>query len=267
MDSNLVLEKNKALFKLRGLPPIYWLNLENDIHRREYMEDQFKYWQIQNHTRISGFDGRVDDVCEHLSGRAPDNMSQNEIGCCISHLKAIKHFYENTDDEYALIFEDDIVLDIAKFWSFTWKDFVSKLPHDWDCVQLTTICTGNIHVQLHHYFINDFSAAAYLITRHHAAKIIKNHIRDEKFKLDNGVKPRAVSEDTIFGSGKTYSIPLFLYRLDLGSAIHPEHIDVYHRGSYNALYQFWEQQGFEMSIDQFMTYDPYLNRISNPTPT
>jgi len=262
MDSNLTLDKNKSCFKLNGLPSILWLNLDNDTHRREYMESQFRYWEIDNHERIAGFDGRTDDVCESLSGRAPDNMSTNEIGCCMSHLKAIKHFYENMTDDYVLIFEDDVALETVKFWNFTWKDFVAKLPHDWDCVQLTTICTGNIHVRLHHYFINDFSAAAYLITRHHAAKIMKNHVRGDKFKLDTGVKPRAVSEDTIFGSGKTYSIPLLLYRLDLGSAIHPEHIDIYHRGSHNALMNFWENQGCQMHISELMDYDPYLNRIS-----
>lgn len=258
------MDKNKALYKLKGLPPIYWLNLDADTHRREYMEKHFAYWGVENHKRVSGYDGRSDDVCEYISGRPPSEMSQNEMGCCMSHLKAIKDFYENTDEKYALIFEDDVVLDIAKFWNFTWKDFVAKLPYDWDCVQLTTICTGNIHANLHYYFINDFSAAAYLISRHHAAKIVKNHIRGEKFKLDNGVKPRAVSEDTIFGSGKTYSIPIFLYRLDLGSAIHPEHIDIYHKGSHNALYNFWKEQGCGMTIDQLMQYDPYLNRISNP---
>lgn len=256
------MDKNKALFKLKGLPPIYWLNLDNDTHRREYMENQFAYWEIENHTRIAGFDGRVDDVCEHLSGRAPDNMSQNEIGCCMSHLKAIKHFYENTNDDYALIFEDDIVLDIAKFWSFTWKDFVSKLPHDWDCVQLTTICTGDIHVQLHHYFINDFSAAAYLITRHHAAKIVKNHVRGEKFKLDNGVKPRAVSEDTILETGKTYTIPLFLYNLNMGSAIHTDHLSIFHKGPHDALLNWWQQSGADVDIREYMNYDPYLGRIT-----
>jgi len=87
-------DKNKSAFKLKGLPPVYWLNLDSDTHRREYMEDQFKYWEIENHTRISGYDGRVDDVCAHLSGIAPDNVSTNELGCCLSHLKAIKHFYE-----------------------------------------------------------------------------------------------------------------------------------------------------------------------------
>jgi len=61
------MDKNKTLFNLRGLPPIYWLNLENDIHCREYMENQFKYWEIENHTRISGFDGRVDDVLDQIT--------------------------------------------------------------------------------------------------------------------------------------------------------------------------------------------------------
>lgn len=260
------MDKNKSEFKLKSIPPVYWINLDSEEQRRIYMESQFKYWGIENHTRISGFDGRTDDVCQYISGIAPDDMSTSEIGCCMSHLKAIKHFYEETDSEYCLIFEDDVVLGTAKYWSFTWKDFVAKLPHDWDCVQLTTICTGNIHVILHHYFINDFSAAAYLITRHHAAKIMKNHIRKDKFKLSNGVKPRATSEDTILGSGKTYSIPLFLYRLDMGSAIHPEHIEIFHKGSHDALTNFWTQQGSDMTIDEFMNYDPYLNRISNPTP-
>lgn len=258
------MEKNKSVHKLKGLPPIYWLNLDSDEHRRMYMEAQFKYWELDNHIRISGFDGRVDDVCEHISGIAPDNMTTNEIGCCMSHLKAIKHFYNETESDYCIIFEDDVSFDTVKFWDFTWKDFFSKLPYDWDCVQLTTICTGTIHVQLHNHFINDFSAAAYLITRHHAAKIIKNHIRKEKYKLDIGVKPRAVSEDTIFGTGKTYSMPIFLYRLDLGSAIHPEHIDIFHKGSHDALMQFWQQQGSQITLDQLMQYDPYLNRISNP---
>ena len=258
-------DKNKSVSKIKGLPAIYWINLDSDTHRREYMEDQFEYWQIENHTRISGYDGRTDDICQHIVGAAPDQVTTSELGCCMSHLKAIKHFYEETDDDYCLIFEDDVVLDLVKYWNFNWKDFFAKLPYNWDCVQLTTICTGNIHVCLHHYFINDFSAAAYLITRHHASKIMKNHIRGEKFKLNNGVKPRPVSEDTIFGSGITYSIPIFLYRLDLGSAIHPEHIEIYHKGSHDALENFWRNEGYEMTLDQLMEYDPYLNRISNPT--
>ena len=44
---------------------------------------------------------------------------------------------------------------------------------------------------------------------------MKHHIRGDKYKLDNGVKPRAVSEDTILETGKTYTIPIFLYNIDI----------------------------------------------------
>lgn len=257
-----MMDKNKSTFKLKGLPHIYWLNLDSDTHRRQYMEDQFSYWEIVNHTRISGYDGRHDDVSCHLKGRIPDNISQNELGCCMTHLKAIKEFYENSNDEYCLILEDDVNLDIAKYWNFTWNDFFAHVPYDWDCVQLTTICTGDIHVRLHLKFINDFSAAIYLITRHHAEKIVRNHIRGDKYKLDNGIKPRAVSEDVILESGKTYTIPLFLYNLSMGSAIHPEHLSIFHKGPHDALLNFWQQNGSNVDIREYMNYDPYLGRIT-----
>ncbi|NDB29570.1 glycosyltransferase family 25 protein [archaeon] len=264
-DTLLLMDKNKSAFKLENIPHVYWLNLDNDVERREYMETQFEYWNIKNHTRISGYDARIDDVSSNLKGRIPDNVSQSELGCCLSHLKAIKHFYENSNDDYCMIVEDDVNFSIAKYWNFSWRDFFCHIPYDWDCVQLTTICTGNIHVKLHLRFVNDFSAAVYLITRHHASKIIKNHIRGNKYRLDNGVKPRAVSEDVVFESGKTYSIPIFLYNLELGSTIHPEHIEVFHRQPHDGLLNFWKQMGPELQIKDYMDYDPWNGRISQPS--
>ena len=256
------MDRNKSAFKLEGLPAIYWLNLDTDTDRRFYMEEQFKYWNVNNHTRISGYDAREDDAAEYLKGRIPDNVSQTELGCCMSHLKAIKHFYEETDDEYCMILEDDVDFSTVRYWNFTWQEFIRLAPYNWDCLQLTTICTGDIHVKLHLKFINDFSAAVYLITRHHAAKVLKNHMRGDKWKLDNGVKPRAVSEDTILESGKTYTIPLFLYNLSFGSTIHQEHIGVFHQGPHTALSNYWQQQGLSVDIREWMNYDPYLGRIT-----
>ena len=59
----LLLDKNRSVFKLQGIPHIYWLNLDADVERREYMESQFRYWEIKNHTRIVGYDGRDDGRC------------------------------------------------------------------------------------------------------------------------------------------------------------------------------------------------------------
>jgi hypothetical protein len=256
------MDKNKSAYKLRNIGPIYYLNLDGQPERKEYMEEQFKYWEIDNYTRISAYDGREDDLSDIIKGRYPDNMTSGEIGCTTSHLKAIKHWYETTDTPYAIIMEDDVDLQTVRFWNFTWVDFASKVPYDWDVIQLAIICTGDLHVKLHKRFVNDFSTAAYMITRHHAEKLLKFHVRDDKYKLDHGVKPRAVADDLIYNSGNTFSIPLFLYRISLGSSIHPEHIDVFHKASHDGLLQFWERQGHDMNIDDLMNYDPYLGRIT-----
>ena len=137
------------------------------------MEDQFKYWEIENYTRISAYDGRDGrDLGDILKGRYPDNMSSSEVGCVTSHLKALQHFLETSDSPYALIMEDDCDLDTVKHWGFTWKDFFSKVPYDYDVIQLAIINPAQVHLKMHRRFVNDFSTACYLITRYHAQKII-----------------------------------------------------------------------------------------------
>ena len=260
-----LMDKNKATYKLKGLPPIFYINIDAQTDRAQYMEEQFKYWEIENYTRISAYDGREDDLSDVIKGRYPDMMSSGEVGCVTSHLKAIKHWMETSDSPYAIIMEDDCDISIVKYWNFTWQDFISRAPYAWDVIQLAIICTGNIVVPIHNRFINDFSTACYVITRHHAEKLIRNHIRGDKYKLDNGVRPRAVADDLIYNSGCTYATPIFLYKIELGSTIHPDHVDIFHKNSYNAILNFWETQGSQLSIDQITNYDPYLGRITEPS--
>ena len=259
------MDKNKAAYKLKSIPPIYCINLDGQTERWQYMEDQFKYWEIEDYTRISAYDGREDDLSNIIRGRYPDMMSSSEIGCTTSHLKAIKHWYETSDTPYAIMMEDDCNLDTVKYWNFTWKDFISKAPYAWDVIQIAIISTGNIHVSIHTRFVNDFSTACYVITRHHAEKLLKLHVRGDKYKLDNGVKPRPVADDLVYNSGLTFAIPLLLYKIEMGSSIHPDHIDTFHRNCCNGILNFWETRGHEISIDTLMNFDPYLGRISNPS--
>ena len=97
------MDKNKSVYKLKNIPPIYYLNLDGQPERRQYMEEQFKYWEIENYTRISAYDGRQDDLSDIIKGRYPDNMT----GCTTSHLKALQHWIETSDSPYAVIMEDD----------------------------------------------------------------------------------------------------------------------------------------------------------------
>ena len=260
-----VLDKNKSAYKLKNIGPIYCINLDEQPERWEYMENQFKYWEIENYERISAYDGRDDDLGHILKGRYPDLMESGEVGCTTSHLKAIKHFLETSDAPYAVMMEDDCSLDLVRFWNFTWQDFISKVPYDWDVVQIAVICTGDVHIKVHKRFVNEFSTACYIITRHHAEKLVRLHCRGKKYKLDNGVKPRAVADDLIYNSGNTYSMPLLVYRTELGSSIHPEHIGAFHEGNFNALNNFWQQNGAGIDLADYMNYDPYLGRITENT--
>ena len=224
------------------------------------MQDQFEYWNIKNYTRISGYDGREDDLSDILKGRYPDRMTSGEVGCTTSHLKALKEFLE-TDEPCALIMEDDCDLGPIQHWAFTWKEFAAKIPYCYDVVQLAIINPAQIAVQLHRRFVNDFSTACYLITRHHAEKLVRLHCRGDKYKLDNGSKPRAVADDLIYNSGMTYAIPLLLYRIELGSDIHDIHVDVFHKSSHEGLWQFWRNQAADQDWNALFEFNAYYGTL------
>ena len=95
MSDLALLDKNKSAYKLKNIGPIYCINLDDQTDRWEYMEDQFKYWEIDNYERISAYDGRDDDLSDIIKGKYPNNMSSGEIGCTTSHLKAMKHFWRH----------------------------------------------------------------------------------------------------------------------------------------------------------------------------
>ena len=260
-------DRNKGAHKLNTFGPVYCINLDGQPERWQYMEDQFKYWELKDYTRISAYDGRDDDLSDIIKGIYPTNMTSGEIGCTTSHLKAMKHFLDNSDAPYAIIMEDDCDMEVVRFWNFNWADVVAHFPYDYDVVQIAIICTGDIHVKLHKRFVNDFSTACYVISRHHAEKLVRLHCRGgytgvQKYKIDQGVKPRAVADDLIYNSGNTFAIPLLMYKVELGSSIHPEHVGVWHVQSHKALWGWWSQEGANIDIADHMNYDPYLGRVT-----
>ena len=129
------MDKNKSVNKLKGLPPVYVINLDGEPHRWEAAEDMLKYWEVENYTRISAYHGREDDLSDILKGRYPDQMTSGEVGCTTSHLKAMKEFLK-TDASCAIIMEDDCDISTAFYWGFTWKDFYAKIPYDLSLIHI-----------------------------------------------------------------------------------------------------------------------------------
>jgi len=243
--------------KLKGMGPVLWINLDTETDRQEHMNSLFDYYEIKN-TRISAIDARGDnDATEFLHGRFPELITPGELGCTMSHLKAIKHFYYETDLDHIIICEDDIVFDTVEYWPFTWSGFMSSVPYDWDVLQCSITSTKNLRANLHPRLINDFCAAFYIITRHHAEKLIKHHVKGDKYRLDQKIKPRATSEEIIYNSGRTYSIPMFTYRYDFDSGIHQDHIEVFHKQNVDGIMKFWKERPPELGTKELLDYEFY----------
>ena len=48
METQDLMDKNKSAYKLEGIGPIYCINLDGQPERWEYMENQFKDWEIKD---------------------------------------------------------------------------------------------------------------------------------------------------------------------------------------------------------------------------
>ena len=206
------------------------------------MKEQLDFWQLENYERISAFDGRNSDLSEIISGRYPNAVTPPEIGCVTSHLKVsntgMKPVIVSMQSSWKMIATSFLCLTGL----FSWKEVMRRIPYDWDCFQIAVINPRKLVANIHPRYVDDYSTAAFVVNRRYAEKLIHFHCRGDKFKLDNGVRPRAVADDLIYNAGKTYAMPLLLYKLELGSSIHEDHVEVFHKNSRLGLDHFWVNQ-------------------------
>ena len=82
MEDFSLRDKNKSAYKLKDFGPVYCINLDGQPDRWQYMENQFKYWEITNYTRISAYDGREDDlsgICLLYTSPSPRDRQKSRM--------------------------------------------------------------------------------------------------------------------------------------------------------------------------------------------
>ena len=93
--------------------PIYLISLEQDIKRREELQQRFPK-NYNNFILIKAIDGRKLSAKDYYDKtityfiEKKQIMSPAELGCTFSHIKALKEFLK-TDAKFGLIIEDDIL--------------------------------------------------------------------------------------------------------------------------------------------------------------
>lgn len=174
--------------KLKNFPKVHYITIADDSRRRDLLEKKFEKYGIGKENLIPHIFERYKDEDHHLVSNFLDQigwyrLSFGSRGPLTSHLKAIKEWYNNTDEPYAIFCEDDLGLDTVKYWNFTWEEFFNNLPENWGCVQLVLLreTYENYTSGFKFRAWDDWSACAYLLSREHARKLIESYYYDDSF--------------------------------------------------------------------------------------
>lgn len=246
--------------KLLNFPSVYCTTLENSIDRQENIKQEFLKFKIANNQIIKSKKyQKSDDV---IFGKHTHYLDGATLGCVCSHLKMIKKWYEETNEDYAFFCEDDLSFETVQYWNFSWEEFIDSLPKKWDCVQLICIGEHLNPIMFRKRYWDDWSVGAYILTRKYAKVLIDAFIVEDFFKLefpeDHFWAPLAenliyYAPETLIemDSGKynVYSFPLFVENIKFNStfADFPEHKE-HHVESYYSTIDWWKNIGKNAKI-------------------
>lgn len=200
---------------------VFLINLDRSPERLQAMHEILMKSKIP-YERISGFDASKEDLSacpldveafRKNHGRLAPR--KGEIGVYQSHIKAIQKFFES-DKEFAIIFEDDVILDE----NFTESiDQLLKWNEAWDVVPLFHFHSGgsvaikkNQGLELTVFFAHISSAAAYILNKKAAKKLLEN-LKQQKACIDHslfeawvhGLKLRGISPMPVNLSGNSHA--------------------------------------------------------------
>ena len=262
----MILDKdNINTSKLEEFPSVYYISLEESTERQKNIENQFKRYNINPKAIISK---RFSECGDIIMGKYVYGLNDGTKGCAVSHLKAIKEWYENTDEDYAFFCEDDLSLETVQYWNFTWKEFIESLPEDAECVQLLYIRNdGKIpSLNLVEREFDNWAVTAYIIKRDYAKKIIDTYCINNSYKLElPNQELLPLVENLIYNLGKVYSIPLFVENIKLKSTftVDSNHDSKLHSSthekSYIKIMELWERNTIKFNkkiVDYFPFFAP-----------
>lgn len=235
--------------KLSGFPHTYFINYEEHTERRKNVEKELEDYGI-NYTPF--ITTKEQDENSVVYGTYLKNLDNHGKYIALSHLRAIKHWYNNTNEPFGVFVEDDVSFEPSKYWYFNWTSFVKNLPKDWDCVQMCRIREHETEVNFRRRLWDDWAATAYMITRKYAKKLIESYYQDDEFLLEiQGTNLMPIIENLIYVPGNTYSFPMLIEKPTAKSShqLKPDanspmelmnYIESWHNASSSIILNWWK---------------------------
>lgn len=270
--------------KLKGIPKIYYFNLDERVDRKEYTESQYDHYEIKNYVRHStskfqyhNFDEWKDQLILNDIEDSPRPKAHIvECAITLSYFDFFKTWLETTDEDLILLMEDDYDLSYIDYWHFDWEYLMNNIPFDWDCIQLSFENNTIIPCFLHPVY-TDHCMGASLLNRRYVEKIVRVMTVDGKFDLtkricnsrwaqknsnpaleNNKWRHPNMSFDYVMGHcGKTYCLPLITQSNTIGSysqnLLRKDDFPALHFTS-RAVKLWWTKFRDKFSLEDFFMY-------------
>jgi GR25 family glycosyltransferase involved in LPS biosynthesis len=205
--------------------------MDKHISRRDYITNQLDKVSHTYH-RVKGFNGNLittpsaGNIEDVSFVNSYDRLTKSEVGCCISHILAIKQAYES-GTVVAMICEDDIYLGTYSLIPRL-SDIVSDAPKDWKILQLYSMDFSNdkkysnfvknndgkyIYVKREYPKKAFASTLAYLINRKGMSDILQKvyrntstiHLKPVSIKNNKVYPPRGEADFFIYDLVESYA--------------------------------------------------------------
>jgi len=258
--------------KVTNFPTVNYITLYENVARMEFMNEQLSRYGIRymvwlNH-RYTTFAHTINLVWPEIIPEEEEIFRGfSHPGTVISYLTAMKNWYDTTNEEYAIFCDDDMSFESIDHWSFTWQEFLDKLPEDWECVQLVRInnwspglINNGMKAEIPSLTMrvrewDDFGAAG-LFTREYVKKILDRHWIDPlnfNFQIPypggSDMFYYATIENVLFTNlnSTVYNVPLLMEKpfpttLDIPQAVYS------HLKSYEYCSALWNLYGQDLPL-------------------
>ena len=217
----------------------YWINLDKSTKRKLFMENQFKEKNIDN-VRVSAI--TPDDFDTVLANKRPLTCKhpgcvncEYEIACISSHIKAMKEAITNTNDEWFVVMEDDMLLP----YDIDYDTLIKDAPPDFEILQLCISYGNTVEFLYNNLLLNNKlhfikwqyllpCAGMYIVSRKGAEKLVNKFYVNGKYDFSS-CEFQIVADVALYSTANTYTatFPCSYPNIEMGSEIHPHHLDAH----------------------------------------
>ena len=208
--------------------PIFYINLDRSIEKRDKMENQLKQY-FNDYQRVSGVDGSKlhpniynNKINNHISynlknfdGTIDRGNPSAVIGCLLSHIKTILSINEKGCD-YAVVLEDDMDFQYYPKWNTTFETIIQEAPSDWDIIKLFSLNQNKLKEDVdlfkkgikyrklsQSHIKSEWSTGCYIINKKGISKIMKD-IQNNEFKIDKNKYKLLVADYYLYKNKNVY---------------------------------------------------------------